>query len=185
MSNKQKADLETAEAAAKRLVEFLNPACERIEIAGSIRRKKAMVGDIEIVAIPKPEEGLFEKSYDGYRVQNYLLFGDKEPPAVYMLERPFFSKQGPWYCQFQFMGFTVDLFLATPEKWGCVYLIRTGSADFSRRMVTKRSQGGYCTDGFYFKDGRLWHGEEVIETAEEEDVFRALGLNWVEPEERI
>lgn len=45
---------------AIRVKELLTPHCERIEIAGSIRRKKPEVKDIEIVAIPKPyDTGLF------------------------------------------------------------------------------------------------------------------------------
>jgi DNA polymerase/3'-5' exonuclease PolX len=38
------------------LVKAIAPYCERIEIAGSVRRKKADVKDIEIVAIPRWEE---------------------------------------------------------------------------------------------------------------------------------
>lgn len=46
---------------ATRIKAELQPHCERIEIAGSIRRNKPEVKDIEIVAIPKPYEiGLFE-----------------------------------------------------------------------------------------------------------------------------
>lgn len=47
---------------AERVKAELEPHCERIEIAGSIRRKKPEVKDIEIVAIPKPyETGLVRK----------------------------------------------------------------------------------------------------------------------------
>ena len=50
-----------AQAIAQEVVEQLRPHCERIVVAGSIRRKKSEVGDIEIVAIPKPySSGLFE-----------------------------------------------------------------------------------------------------------------------------
>ena len=46
---------------AEKVKAELAPHCERIEIAGSLRRKKEFVGDIEIVAIPKDYEiGLFE-----------------------------------------------------------------------------------------------------------------------------
>jgi len=48
-------------AAACAIKEMLAPYCERIEIAGSVRRKKPYCKDIEIVAIPKPYDvGLFE-----------------------------------------------------------------------------------------------------------------------------
>ena len=38
---------------AGKVVDELAPVCERIEIAGSIRRKKPTIGDVEIVCIPK------------------------------------------------------------------------------------------------------------------------------------
>jgi DNA polymerase/3'-5' exonuclease PolX len=53
--------LEQALEIAEKVKALLAPHCERIEIAGSIRRKKPDVKDIEIVAIPKPfDTGLFE-----------------------------------------------------------------------------------------------------------------------------
>ena len=46
---------------ANSVLKELKPYCERIEIAGSIRRQKPDPNDIEIVAIPKPYDvGLFE-----------------------------------------------------------------------------------------------------------------------------
>lgn len=45
---------------AELVVAQLAPHCERIQIAGSIRRKSRTVKDVEIVCIPKPyETGLF------------------------------------------------------------------------------------------------------------------------------
>lgn len=50
----------TALVIAEKIKAQLAPHCDRIEIAGSIRRKKPEVKDIEIVVIPKPYEvGLF------------------------------------------------------------------------------------------------------------------------------
>jgi hypothetical protein len=45
--------LPAATALAAKLVAQLAPYCERIEIAGSVRRQKDIVGDIELVVIPK------------------------------------------------------------------------------------------------------------------------------------
>lgn len=45
--------LETAEKAATDIVDALTPYCERIAVAGSIRRKKPWVHDIDLVLIPK------------------------------------------------------------------------------------------------------------------------------------
>jgi DNA polymerase/3'-5' exonuclease PolX len=45
--------LEYAREMAGALVEILAPACERIEIAGSVQRQKSKPNDIEIVCEPK------------------------------------------------------------------------------------------------------------------------------------
>jgi DNA polymerase/3'-5' exonuclease PolX len=66
---------------AQETVELLRPHCERIEIAGSIRREKPEPNDIEIVAIPKPYEvGLFESGLAVYvnrwkKVKGELNYG--------------------------------------------------------------------------------------------------------------
>ena len=55
--------LETAAKIAEDLASLLRPVCERVEIAGSIRRGCPTIGDIEIVVIPEIESGwadLFE-----------------------------------------------------------------------------------------------------------------------------
>ncbi len=171
---KKKVPLQDALMFAQTLRELLEPACERIEIAGSIRRRKPEVGDIELVAIPKPTTDLLGNlEYQTSRIIARLVELARQ-----------FSKRGEWYAQFGFAGLQVDLFMTTPDKWGCIYMIRTGPAGFSRRMMTKRSQGGLCPDHLRFKDGRLWDGDEALETPEEEDVFAHLGVSWLDPIER-
>ncbi len=53
--SKPKWKLEEAKAIALRVCERIAPACERVEVAGSIRRGKPQVGDIELVVIPRFE----------------------------------------------------------------------------------------------------------------------------------
>lgn len=183
-SAKTKVPLEIAERFASSLKDLLEPACERIEIAGSIRRRQTEVGDIELVAIPKPTSNLLgDQEYQTSRIINWIW--EKSPPGIkYEPEVKLFSKLGKFYAQFTWAGMQVDLFMTTPDKWGCIYMIRTGSAGFSRQMMTKRSQGGFCPDHLCFKDGRLWNGDEVLDTPEEEDVFAHLGVSWLDPTER-
>lgn len=51
MSNNTKLPIKDILPIAQTLVERLRPFCQRIEIAGSLRRKRPMIGDIEIFAI--------------------------------------------------------------------------------------------------------------------------------------
>ena len=42
---------------ANEVVALLETSCERLEVAGSIRRQKETVGDVEIVCIPRFSTG--------------------------------------------------------------------------------------------------------------------------------
>jgi DNA polymerase (family 10) len=155
-----------AYAIAVAVLEELRPYCIRAEIAGSIRRKKQLVGDIEIVAIPKPyRTGIFE---DGIAsVVNKWEKVRGELPCKYT------QRILPG-------GMALDLFLAEEGNWGNILAIRTGSADFSHKVLasTWASQGYKSEDGYLFKDGKRY------ELKEEKDLFDLLGLRYVEPEKR-
>lgn len=178
MSEGTKVPFEEAKKIADELVVLLGEGFERLEIAGSLRRKKELVGDIELVGIPKP-------------VQVRGLFGTYEVPSIEPivdLMRSFgytVDKAGDKYLKFVAEHqMSVDLFLCGPKTWGCIFMIRTGSAEFTRRMVTRKSYRGWCPDNMQFAIGRLWRDEGALDTPEEEDVFREMGLPYMLPEER-
>lgn len=161
------------------IVERLRPACERIEIAGSLRRKRPMVGDIEIVAVPKLSMGLFGPIPGETEVDSLL----RSWPITLL-------KNGEKYKQFTFIGskgseFKIDLFLQPdPATWGVNFMVRTGSAEFTTRMVTSVHKGGLCPAGLNVKEARVWRGPEVLDTPEEADVFRLWGMDFIAPESR-
>lgn len=178
MSEGLKMPYAEAKKIADDLLVLLGDRFERLEIAGSLRRKKELVGDIELVGIPKP-------------VQVQGLFGTYEVPSIEPivdLMRSFgytVDKAGDKYLKFVAEHqMSVDLFLCGPKTWGCIFMIRTGSAEFTRRMVTRKSYRGWCPDNMQFAIGRLWGDEGALDTPEEEDVFREMGLPYMLPEER-
>lgn len=175
---KTKQTLFQALTRANDLADVLEPACERILIAGSIRREKAEIGDIEIVLIPKrePIENIFGDVVDYRSLLDMLLIHELDLPII---------KDGPKYKQVIWQGMQADLFIASPATWGCIATIRTGSADFTQWLVTKKRQGGACPEHLSFKDGRIFDGAYVLDTSTEQQVFAALGLDWIEPRERI
>jgi DNA polymerase/3'-5' exonuclease PolX len=166
---------------AQRIVEALRPYTERIEIAGSLRRGRPLVSDIEIVALPRLHRNLLGEPIDGEakqrekkatRLDDYLA--DRQVELV---------KNGAYYKQFLYRRFTVDLFLpASAAHWGSIFTIRTGSADFSHWLVDAPAQAA----GVKFRDGLLWRifGNEIIPTQEERDVFEALRLPFIPLEDR-
>lgn len=163
---------------AVRLLEAIRPYCHRVELAGSLRRRGLMIGDIEIVAVPIRRLDLFGQETDGPTALDEFLDGRNVR----------FTKRGAKYQQFAYGHYTVDLFLASRATWGSVFTIRTGSADFSKWLVTHEPQGA-CPWQVSFGNaeatpGRLTHNGRLLATTEEEDVFAALGLAYIPPEER-
>jgi DNA polymerase/3'-5' exonuclease PolX len=188
--------LDQARHIAMRLVKAFGHYCDRVEIGGSIRRGGAEVKDIEIVCVPKmlPDESrLFADSGDlvSYldRYLENIVAGDWLKKD--QLRSPAWGER---YKRLRCEGAPVDLFIVRPPaQWGLIYLIRTGPADFSKRLVTQREKGGLLPDDCQVTEGRIVRstpqmvGEphrHVIDTPEEEDVFRVLGIDWIEPGER-
>ena len=152
---------------ATRTRDLLAPHCDRIEIAGSIRRRKPDVGDIEIVAIPKPyDTGLFSSGI--------ATIVNRWPKVRGELPCRYTQRTLP-------DGIALDLFFATADNWGLIYAIRTGSADYSHHVLASgwSSRGYKSIDGMITRDGRPYP------MPEETDLFNIAGVPWTPPEARI
>lgn len=148
--------------------QLFKPFCERIEIAGSIRREKAEPNDIELVAIPKRQAG---------RVRTELY--DFMQRAGYE-----FIKNGDRYKQINLPeGVKLDLFLCNKNNWGNIFLIRTGCWEFSRWMM------GFKINEFGYKasDGCLWNMKtsERLSCYEEKEIFKLVEMDYIEPRDRV
>lgn len=178
MSKGDKIAYANALPCAEGLVETLQPYCERILIAGSLRRQKSEVGDIELVVIPKiePITDMFGESIGG---QGRSLL-EKALADLGIA----FDKNGAKFKQFAWGGMPIDLFIASPDTWACIATIRTGSADFTHWLVTPRRSGGGCPSHLHFKDGRLMNGGQPITVPDERDLFAALDQRWIAPVDR-
>jgi len=196
---------------AEWLVDELRPGCERIEIAGSIRRGKEDVKDIEIVAIPilKPPRPEFGKPVDKTPLDRILRQLEEMGGMLKTV------KGGNKFKQFEIRRlaefgiaeplnpFKLDLFLVTPpSQWGVEFMIRTGPSDFSQWMVTQKSKGGALPDGYFVRHNVVWaDGTEVPNKAvdavsmmnsdnarfmvEEGDWFNFCEMNWIDPNKRM
>lgn len=160
--------LSDAKLIAERVMDQLRPHCERIAIAGSIRRKKPEVKDIEIVAIPKPyETGLFES-------------------GIATVVNKWQKVKGDLPCKYTQRilpdGIKLDLFFAEPGNWGLIYAIRTGSAEYSHKVLAS----GWVKMGYESIEGYLFHKQNLkrYEVREEKDLFNRIGVKYVEPEFR-
>ncbi len=189
-TEKVKRPLAIVEPVARQLADLLAPACARLEIAGSIRRRKTMVGDVELLAIPRMVRVAVVDASDLFKpvthtTVNQLWAALDEFAAQRKL---LYIRQGERYRAFRwpFHGdsIQVDLFTATAETWGNQFMIRTGSAEFSQLMMARYRVAGYASvDGAVH---RLVDGKpaDAIPTPTEESVFQIAGMKYVAPQFR-
>lgn len=152
-------------------------------VAGSIRRKKPEVKDIEIVA--EPILGLDMFGHPDIHAPSEL---DKWiDSSIQIGEIARGDKNGKRYKQLIHVssGMKIDLFLVLPPaQWGAIMAIRTGPAAFSQWLVTPKQKGGALPSIYKQRDGALWYKGELVETATEEAYFEKLGIPWIPPEKR-
>jgi DNA polymerase/3'-5' exonuclease PolX len=166
--------LEEAKKIVNKYLEIFRPKCIRIEPAGSYRRERNEIGDIEFVCIPKTV-----KAADG-------MFDEKEirDPDFVSLVNSFPRVKGNGegkYTKIILEGIKLDLFITTPEQWGVIFMIRTGSDLFSKRMVTEIKDYGFmCQDGYLKR-----RSGEIVPCYEEKDFFSFTGMEYVEPFARV
>ncbi len=154
---------------ADNIVSLLSPHCYRIEIAGSIRREKAIVGDIEIVAIPKPyQTGLFEDGIASIVNQWEKVKGELQYEKTKYTQRILPS------------GIKLDLFFATEDNWGLIFAIRTGSAEYSHKVLAT----GWVNRGYHSENGYLTQRGKIYPVREEKDLFDRLSIPYLEPKYR-
>lgn len=187
---------------AEKVVAALADLCERIEIAGSLRRGKPMIGDVEIVVQPKRPATLLA------RLDTWVAL-NKVHKAVYSDNS---RRWGPKYRGLVFPGYPakVEIFLADADNWGWQLALRTGAADANAFMMTQcqRYDSPFrSVEGYWQIEGvgritvpderelfRLWGSKEVIPPQERtvelyQRVFRkpqwARQYTFVQPEETM
>jgi len=161
-----------AQELGQEMLAALAPACERIMIAGSVRRQCEQVNDLDIVLMPKGRAALHAALW--------------ESPAK--LDR--FAPAENWIANID--GFQVDLWLAHPREgdlfspiksnWGAILLCRTGSVQHNTQFCALAMNKGLKFSPY---KGLIDTKTAVVIASEtEEEIYEALGLKWRPPEER-
>lgn len=146
----------------------LEPHCEVISLAGSLRRQRPTIGDIEIVCVPKP--------YDASP-----LFCSGIATVVSQWEKV----KGELPCKYTQRilpeGIKLDLFMVEAYGYGLQRAIRTGSADWCRTVLAPAwVRADYHSEGGLLRrvDG------SVVPVRTEQELFHLIGLPWVAPRNR-
>ena len=186
-------NLNQAQKIANELVEILRPHSKIINIAGSIRRGKPEVKDIEIVCAPKTVKQLtFFGDGKCYNSEDFKAAVKKIPGTIVH------GSAGGRNARIALeSGITLDLFMPQKHDYYRQYATRTGSGKYSHKVLAltwvrigwvgtrdglrRRSESSEYSNGWkcYKADPTLppvWPSEE--------EFFEWLGLKWINPSDR-
>jgi len=194
-------------AVTREILSYLQPLCERLIIAGSLRRRKESVGDVEILYIPKfktvpslqqadllsgpPEPqhfNLSDATIAGLAGWYKNKKGEREQAADYIIQ-PRRTSAGSWtwgpknkLARHVASGIPIDFFSATEANWFNLLVGRTGSADNNVRLASAAQKKGWQWNpygvGFTDQEGN------PVPVTSEQDVYRLAGLPYLEPWQR-
>jgi DNA polymerase (family 10) len=159
--------LSEAEAVARALVSHLRnvKGAERIETAGSLRRRKETIGDLDILVTGRA--ALAPMVMDAFvrypRVEEVLARGDTKSSV---------RLRG---------GMQADLRFLEPAEFGAAWQYFTGSKEHNVALRQRAKQRGLKLSEYgVFRD----RDEKRVAGATEEEVYGALDLAWIPPELR-
>ena len=139
-----------------------HPAVKEIIPAGSYRRRKETVGDIDILAISDDPESVMDHFVNFSAVEH--IYAKGKTKSMVRLKN----------------GLDVDLRVVPEESFGAALAYFTGSKDHNIKMREIAIKKGYKLNeyGLFDKDGKRIAGRT------EEEIYEKLGLEWIPPEMR-
>ena len=154
-----------AAAEAQSLLEYLqqNKQFKRLEVAGSLRRKKETIKDIDMVAscLPKNNQILMDYFIQFANSQQIINQGTTKSTIVLK------------------SGIQADLRLVTDDEFPFLLHHSTGSKEHNTAMRTLAK-----TKNLKMNEYGLFKGNKKIACRSEEEIFRTLGLQFIPPELR-
>lgn len=183
---KQRFPLAQAQVTAKELIYQLEGFCERIKIAGSVRRGKPNVGDIEVLVIPEMKvrdsgdlfgtevwQSALDPALESMVASGVLEYRKTKTGSIMNGDKIKLLRHMAY-------GIPVDVFVTTAESWWNYLVCRTGPAE-SNKMIATRAKGMGLkwepySSGFLVRDT----GERIICRSERE-VFDTVDLPYKDP----
>ena len=150
---------------ARSLVQTLGelPQVERIEYCGSLRRFRDTIGDIDIVVASTDPRPVMDAFVALPAVIEVLGHGETKSSIVTRT------------------GLQVDLRVVAPDQYGAAVVYFTGSKQHNIELRQRAIARGWTLNEYALADAETG---DVIASASEEDIYRALDLAVVPPELR-
>ncbi len=156
--------LDEATALAERVLSFLrsHPACVKADVAGSLRRQKETIGDLDIVAASDDPQALADAFAEAPFAEEVLAHG---PKKVFVL------------CN----GTEIDLRIVEPEAYGSLLHHFTGGQAHNIALRERAVKMGINISEYGLAKEGTGEYEPV---ASEEEIYARLGLSCIPPELR-
>ena len=162
-TSQQRISIGMAYPVVKRIIEELrhNPQIKDIQAAGSLRRMKETIGDIDILATGIDGKNIVKSFVNMRGVTQVLAAGDTKG-SVRVEE-----------------GVQVDLRVVLEDEFGAALQYFTGSKEHNihLREIAKKN-------GLKISEYGIFKGERKIGGRLEEEIYKALGMDWIPPELR-
>jgi DNA polymerase/3'-5' exonuclease PolX len=158
--------LENADLVAADLRVWLEPVCARIEVVGSVRRRRPRVGDVDLLAVERRSGGLLDRLIQ-------LSFDE----LVHIRPRDGATLR----IVHVHSGIPVDVHLATLDAWAHALVMRTGGKEFLSRL----REAAVARRFLLHDDGRIEvKAGKFQRVKDERHFFMALKVPWTAPEDR-
>ena len=187
-TEKQRFSLNDARQVADLWLNALSVFTERMVIAGSVRRERPDVGDIELLYIPMPTTTNLFGEPEGDALSDFLVGLIEAGVLEKRVSALGNTAYGPKNKMLRdaASGIPMDIFATTPENWGMSLVIRTGPADFNIRLMSRFKElglEGHAYGGITQRDdgSGITHG---FDCPDEETVFRLAQLEYLPPRMR-
>lgn len=158
--------LATAHSVAQTVLDHLRETApiQHIAAAGSLRRMKETVRDLDILVTTENPSAVVEQFIRMPNVREVVAQGETKSVILLNVENRFIQ---------------VDLRIVGPESWGAALQYDTGSKDHNVHLRTMAEKRGLKLNEYgIFRDDTKIAGET------EEGVYEALGLQWIPAEMR-
>ncbi len=143
------------------------PEIARVDIAGSLARRKETIGDVDLLAILSPRHGAASAT----RVMDFFT----RIGGVVKI----WGKGGTKASVRMADGFDMDLRILPSASYGAALQYFTGSKEHNvaLRQLAKNK-------GFKLSEYGLFYGGKIVAGAAEKEIYEKLGLEWMPPEIR-
>lgn len=169
---------------AQVIVRRLEPYCERIDVAGDVRRQVDPCQAIDLVAIPIVSPSLIgdePRPIVCDEIDALVREGTLDEPKMMFRRLSYRLYDRSTYFHLSFAG---------ASNYGLVWAFLTGPRPFALQLITSRERQtpdkrpGLLPAGYDVTEAHIWHCEQMLETPDEETVFRIIDRPYRLPWER-